>query len=531
MPQKIPHSGQMPLKSEKNLHRRPSSASRLTISKPRSPYHSLRHVPIKTMTSPDVTPEPLNSEASILTASSSTANVAVKPWSMAYSAVVDRGLKGKALRGSIWTLVGYGGAQVLRLLSNLVLTRLLVPEAFGLMALVGVFMQGLAMFSDIGIGPSIIQNKRGDELAFLNTAWTIQVIRGFFLWLGSCVLAYPVAVIYGELSLLYLLPVAGLAAIISGFSPTKIFTANRHLALARLTAIDLGSQVLTLAVTVGFAWAFNNVWALVVGSLVGTLIKLSLSFIAIEGPGNRFHWDASASHELIHFGKWLFFASICGFIVDQVDKVILGHSLTAAELGVYGVGSLMGLVPMLLTFAISSKVLFPIYRAKIPTMLSTDRSSIFKAKAILNLGFLGLSSVFVLGGPVVIALLYDKRYAGAGVIASLVCACSFPRHLCVVNDCAFLAIGKSRVFAIVVFVSAISQLMATLIGVAFWGIGGVVLATAVGPTISYVVIISQIRHLGIWFKGWDLLMLFLSIATCSLGFWLHGDAISGLFVP
>jgi O-antigen/teichoic acid export membrane protein len=446
-------------------------------------------------------------------------------------AVVDKGLKGKALRGSAWTIVGYGGSQVLRLLSNLVLTRLLVPEAFGLMALVTVFIQGLTMFTDIGIGPSIIQNKRGDDSEFLNTAWTIQVIRGVFLWLGSCALAYPVSLIYNQSSLLYLLPVVGLTAIISGFSPTKVYTANRNLALARLTGIDLGSQILSLAVTVGFVFAYNNVWALVVGYVMGTFIKLALSHVAIAGPPNRFHWDTSASHELIHFGKWLFFTSICGFVIDQVDKIILGHSLTAAELGVYGIGSLMGLVPLLMTIAVSSKVLLPIYRTKVPARELADRNSIFKAKAIINLGFLGMSSLLVLGGPMIISLLYDDRYAEAGGITSLVCACSFARHLCVINDCAFLAIGKSRTFGLIMFVSAITQLATTLIGVTYWGLGGVVLATGIGPAVGYLLIISQIRHLGIWFMRWDALMVSLNVAMCWFGFWLHGDAIRDLFGP
>ena len=65
------------------------------------------------------------------------------------------------LRGSVWTLLQYGGAQVLRLISNLVLWRLLTPDAFGLMALVGALMVGVNMFSDVGIGPSVIQHRRG----------------------------------------------------------------------------------------------------------------------------------------------------------------------------------------------------------------------------------------------------------------------------------------------------------------------------------------------------------------------------------
>ncbi len=102
-------------------------------------------------------------------------------------------LKQRAIRGSLWTLSGHTSSQILRLGSNLILTRLLFPEAFGLMALVQTFIIGLEMFSDVGIRPSIIQNHRGNDPSFLNTAWTIQVIRGFMLWLGACLMAIPAA--------------------------------------------------------------------------------------------------------------------------------------------------------------------------------------------------------------------------------------------------------------------------------------------------------------------------------------------------
>lgn len=70
-------------------------------------------------------------------------------------------LKKLAVRGMVWTIAGYGASQILRLGSNLILTRLLFPELFGLMTLVNIFITGLHLFSDIGVGPSIIQNKRG----------------------------------------------------------------------------------------------------------------------------------------------------------------------------------------------------------------------------------------------------------------------------------------------------------------------------------------------------------------------------------
>src|SRR5690606_2290529 len=91
-------------------------------------------------------------------------------------------LKARALMGSGWVGGGYIAVQGLRFVSMMVLTYLLAPDVFGVMTMINVFLQGLEMFSDIGIGPSIIHSKRGEKSEFLNTAWTMQVIRGFVLW-------------------------------------------------------------------------------------------------------------------------------------------------------------------------------------------------------------------------------------------------------------------------------------------------------------------------------------------------------------
>ena len=90
----------------------------------------------------------------------------------------SQSIKAKSVRSSGLTFLSIGGSNGLRLVSNLILTRLLFPEAFGLMALVQVFIAGLNMFSDAGIRTAIIRHTRGDDPDFLNTAWTIQIIRG-----------------------------------------------------------------------------------------------------------------------------------------------------------------------------------------------------------------------------------------------------------------------------------------------------------------------------------------------------------------
>src|SRR5436190_24241135 len=111
-------------------------------------------------------------------------------------AAAPRSLEKRLVRGSVWALVGHGGSQVLRLADNLVLWRLLYAEAFGLMAIVNVFMLGLLMFSDVGIGPSIIQHEHGDDPKYHHSAWTIQAVRGLALFVVAAAAAVPLAHFY-----------------------------------------------------------------------------------------------------------------------------------------------------------------------------------------------------------------------------------------------------------------------------------------------------------------------------------------------
>ena len=86
-------------------------------------------------------------------------------------------LKSVAIRNSKVEVGGHAATQAIRLVSNLILSRLLFPEAFGLAALVSILIVGMAMLSDVGVEQSVIQNPRGDDIHFLNTAWVLHLVR------------------------------------------------------------------------------------------------------------------------------------------------------------------------------------------------------------------------------------------------------------------------------------------------------------------------------------------------------------------
>lgn len=157
-------------------------------------------------------------------------------------------LKRRVLGASSWSLAGFAVGTVLRLGSSLLMTRLLVPRMFGVMAIALLVMMGLAMFSDLGLTQNIVQSRRGGDKAYLNTAWTIQIVRGLLLWaLALCIsLAIfaanylgliPETSAYSDPYLPYVIAVTSFSAVISGFQSTKLSEASRNLRLGRVTQI------------------------------------------------------------------------------------------------------------------------------------------------------------------------------------------------------------------------------------------------------------------------------------------------------
>lgn len=353
-------------------------------------------------------------------------------------------VKKLAIRGTVWTIAGYGAAQILRFGSNIILARLLFPDVFGLMALVYVFITGLTLFSDIGIGQSIIQNKRGDDPDFYNTAWTMQVIRGVALWLCCLLIAWPVATLYNQPQLTLLLPVVGLSTAIQGFRSTALFTLNRQLAVRQFTIFEFGGQVVGITVMVVLAWFWRNVWALVVGNLVSQSVQLVWSHWIIPGLHNRFVWERRAVKSIFSFGKWIFASTALTFLAEQSDKLILGRLISLTDLGVYNIAFALSDIPRQVLVALSGKVLFPAFSRFAELPREEFRAKILKNRQpFLLAATLGISVIAGFGDKV-IPILYPKAYSNAAWMLPVLAIGFWPRILTQTIDQALFAIGKSR---------------------------------------------------------------------------------------
>lgn len=408
------------------------------------------------------------------------------------------GLVARVMRSSAFTALGYGASQAMRLASNLVLTRLLFPEAFGMMALVSVFIVGLTMFSDVGVGPSILQHRRGDDRDFLNTAWTVQVIRGGILWIMTMALALPVAHFYDQPQLALLLPVAGISLLIHGFEPTRIETAARHLQLGRVTALDLTAQAIGIVAMVIMALVLQSVWALVVGWIISAIARLVLMSRYLPGEGNRLRWEPEAARDLIHFGVWLFLSTACGFLVAQGDKAILGKYLTLEHLGLYNIGFFLASFPLLLGQTVTGRILIPLYRERPPGASAGNFRAIRRMRFGMTACIMALVAVMAFLGEGIVALMYDDRYAAAGAILVLIAVIQIPQVIGMTYDQSALAAGDSRNYFYFTLARATFLTLGMIIGAESMGLVGALVGQGLAAIASYPVLIWLARRHCAW---------------------------------
>lgn len=393
--------------------------------------------------------------------------------------------KKKALKASIFVIFGYGLSQVIRLAGNLILTRLLIPEYFGIIALAQVFFTGLSLFSDIGLEPGVIRSKRSDDPVFLNTAWTLQVIRGPILWFLSILIAYPISLFYNEPILVFLIPVISFRSVIEGFRSTSIYILNKNLYQGLLTLIELVSQTVGLIVIVVVALFTRSIWALAIGGLVNQIVRTVWSHMLNKDAKHRFLLEKESVKELISFGKWIFFSTAMMFLATQADRLILGKLFTLSFFGIYNIAVIFAEVSKQVVNRLSGKVIFPYlshfkdYSSRFfKKELSKHRKMFLFPMAV----FVGVLTVF---GDRIIIFLYDPRYEQAAWILPLLAIGMWPLILTATIDRTLLVVGKPKYIAYGNMLKFFYMLLFVPFFYRLWGTFGAVLAVSLNDVPFY----------------------------------------------
>lgn len=388
---------------------------------------------------------------------SSLADVAVSAASVPRAPALNI-LKRRALSAAGHTLLGHGLAHAMRLGSNLVTTRLLLPEMFGVMAIAQTVIVGLSLLSDMGLSQSIIQSRHGDEARFLNTAWAVQILRGGFimaltllasllLYLGNLAGWTPVGTAYAVPVLPGVMAALSLTVLISGFESTKMSWSIRNLGLGPVIRVELVSHFFATVTMVVWAYLARSVWALVGGWIVGALVKTALSHLTLPGAANRWEWDAEGLKEILHFGKWVFLSSILTFLVTNGDRLLLGGLLKPETLGLYSVAFLIVSAVQQSLSRLAGYVAYPVFSQVVRQRSGVLRQVYYQVRLPIDTAYLFSAGLFFGIGPWIIGLLYDQRYASAGHMLQVLGFMLVANRYEVLDQC-LLALGKPRLLTL-----------------------------------------------------------------------------------
>jgi O-antigen/teichoic acid export membrane protein len=382
-----------------------------------------------------------------------------------------QGLAARVGRASFWSLFAFGGRYTIKLGSNLALTRLLSPEIFGLMALAQVFLHGMNMFSDVGTRASVIRSDRADP-EFLKTAWTVQVIRGVLIAFVTCLFAWPVSRLYDQPVLFPLLCAISITAILSGFTSISVPLANRNLTFKRLTLAGLGVQIVVTAITILAAWLLESVWALVIGGVFGSALHMAMTHVVLPPFSHRFRLEGPSVRELVTFGRWILLGTAFTFLANQGQQAIYGLLIPVEILGKIAIAILIGSIPLQLFMNLVQQVIFPSF-SEVRRERPHDIPRILrKVRLTVILTFLPTMFLVSAFAQPIIDLLYDDRYAMAGIFLALIPLNNAISILANPYQQLLLADGASHLHAFLMALAAVFTTGGIVLGYLFYGILG-----------------------------------------------------------
>ena len=151
------------------------------------------------------------------------------------------------------------------------MTRLLAPEMFGLMSIAILISVGISLFTDIGLGSNLIQSKKSSDPEFMDAIWTIQILKGLFIWglmIFFSVVIYvlihynwvPINTVYANPLVPILVPIISLSVVISGLEPTWTMLATKEMNQSLVTKIEIGSQIISVFVMIIWAYFNQSIW-------------------------------------------------------------------------------------------------------------------------------------------------------------------------------------------------------------------------------------------------------------------------------
>lgn len=384
-------------------------------------------------------------------------------------------LGSRILRSTGWEVSGLVVQNLLRLCSNLIMTRILMPDAFGMIALASTVMSAIILSTDIGIHRSIIREPDGEDPHFLRVAWVVKILRNFIvavlvlfaaalLWLLQPYVSGE-DTIYARPEMVGLIAMVALVPILTGFVSTNFELAMRRIERKPIVIINLTAQVCSILAMVGFSQYSPSVWALMCGMLINNVVVCVLSHFWLSGVSMRFEWDREIVQRLWLFGRWIMGSSLLNFISQNIDKILLAGFLGPISFGLYVIAQIWYLAGRTILFKIIDSVGYSAL-SEISRNRRDELPSLYRRfQNRLDLICLAMFAVTYAIGPKLIEVLYQSTYYDAGTYLQLMSiGFLFIRS----ETLSQLVLSSGNSFSILVASSVRAVASTVLVPVGFW---------------------------------------------------------------
>ena len=242
-------------------------------------------------------------------------------------------IKSEMINGVYWSAIQKYSGFFVQLIVSAVLARLLSPEDFGVIAISTVIIAFFSLFTDMGIGAAIVQNRNltKDDL---NSLFSLGIYMGLFLAALFCVLSYPIALIYENNTLLPICLLLSINLLFASWNIVPNALINKEKRFKFIAKRTLALQVVCGVVSVLAAYHGAGVYALVispivtsVGVFVWNYMQYDLHFIVKV--------NMNSVKKIMSFSLYQFLFGFINYFSRNLDKLIMGRYYSMGDLGYY----------------------------------------------------------------------------------------------------------------------------------------------------------------------------------------------------
>ena len=433
----------------------------------------------------------------------------------------DGDLKQKTISGMLWSGIGRIGTVGISFLSNIVLARLLMPDDFGCIGMLYVFIAISSIFISGGLGQALIQKKEPTHIDYTTVFyWNLVMSVIFYIILYF---SAPAIARFYEIPLLKdVLRVQSIVLFIQSFAIVQSNQLQKQLRFKELSVRNIVSTLCGVIVAIIMAFMGYGVWSLVASALVTATVSVMLLWkMSTWRPTLEFSFQSLK--ELFSFGGLMLLSSLVETIYTNLQSLIIGKFYSAKDLGYFTQAKKLEEVPTNSLSAIVNEVSFPVFSA-----LQDDKEKLLAGvrkniKAITYLNFPLMVMLMVIAQPL-ITLLYGAKWAPAAPFFQILCISSMIYTLNTLNTNVIKSLGKSTIYFFV-------QLSKRLIGIGLivagfqFGIYGLLWAIASVGYISFIInaiVNGKLIGYGLFKQIKDVGVCYLCVAMIGIGLYVLG---------